>query len=92
MEMVYFLNIIQEFQRIGLSDSAIARELGITRQRLHNMLGKGKGRAPIQRVSDEVLYSLLIACKKHKIEPRNWAKLGRLIDKEFAIKPKQKDK
>lgn len=92
MEMIYFLDIIKEFQRVGLSDSAIARELGITRQRLHNMLGKGKGRAPIQRVSDEVLFSLLQASKKYKIEPRNWSKLGQLIDQEFKNKSKNERK
>lgn len=83
MEMDYFRNIINELHSLGLKNASIAKDLGITRQRLHHMLGKGKGSIPIQRVSDEILSKLRLVCKKHGIQPQTWSQLGRMIDKEM---------
>lgn len=91
MIVKFFEKIICDLRAKELSDYEIARSLKMSQTNLRQYLGEIEGRKPTQKIHPKTLPALLKLCKQHKIEPKTWKALGKMIDAEY-LAPSSKDK
>lgn len=81
MRVRYFIDIINELLKQGVSQTAIADALGVKKQNMTEILGKNPKKLR-QNLKDEHLPGLLRLCREYKVGPKTASELIALIDKE----------
>ena len=83
MRVEYYIKVIKGLLDVGCKQADIARALKRSRTNISTMLGNNKHQRPPEDLTGAELRQLIKLCKKHKIEPSTWAKLGKMIEREF---------
>lgn len=83
MRVEYFVTIIQNLLKVGCTEAKVARSLEISRTAVTTILGKNRRQLPPEDLKSKQLRGLVRLCKEYNIEPKTWAKLGKMIDSEL---------